>query len=186
MRVLHCVSGSYPRVRPHVQVVICSNSGQKFGYCLAVDYSWTSICWCVVFARKNAVVDNDDHACIYAQARPSAHVLRLEWMHDNCSLDIHRHQDGPRKIPKPQPILLRTLNALSLPPKWYYSRPSQLIARWTTYTSIDSALQLPVPSPRNPPHNLHGDIRALRLPRHHRPQQRKLLCQPHMEGRKSG
>jgi hypothetical protein len=47
----------------------------------------------------------------------------------------------------------------------------------------DGSLQLPIAAPRDPAHNLHLDIRALRVPRHHRPQQGQLLCVAVLEGR---
>jgi hypothetical protein len=47
----------------------------------------------------------------------------------------------------------------------------------------DRPLQLPIAAAGDPAHHLHIDVRALRVPRHHRPQQGKLLCVAVLEGR---
>jgi hypothetical protein len=51
----------------------------------------------------------------------------------------------------------------------------------------DRPLQLPIPPPSNPPHNLHLRLRALRLPWYNRPQKGRLARRvAHMEGRAGG
>lgn len=77
---------------------------------------------------------------------------------------------------------MHTPSASYIPPS-PCSSPSAYISTSTvtsctskTNTLPDSPLQLPIAPPRHPARHLHVDIRALGVPRHHRPQQGQLDC----------
>ena len=135
--------------------------------------------------RKNAV-DNDDHACTYAQAahlgacsprQPAMHPLSTTTTVHLTNLDALTTPRAP-SFRKNSVALSTRLSSRSQDGRL----PTVLnTTRHPANSTSDSALQLPIPPPRHPPHHLHDHIRALRLPRHHRPQQGELLRQPYLE-----
>ena len=66
------------------------------------------------------------------------------------------------------------VSPLPLSPSPSYTKPPLI-------PHTDGPLQLPVPTGSHPPLHLHVDVRALRLPQHHRQPQGELLHQPAME-----